>query len=131
MRNYDRTKKTRKISHSEDGGATWGEIYSDTTLIEPICQAGMLRYSFEEEGISRLLFSNPSDTEKRQNMTLRVSYDDGSTWARSVILFEGPSAYSDMTRLPNGNIGCLYEAGNKNPYQGIVFQVVPLEKLEN
>jgi len=130
MRNYDRTKKARKISHSEDGGATWGEIYSDTTLIEPICQAGMLRYSFEEEGISRLLFSNPSDTEKRQNMTLRVSYDDGSTWARSVILFEGPSAYSDMTRLPNGNIGCLYEAGKKNPYQGIVFQVVPLEKLE-
>ncbi len=30
MRNYDRTQKARKISISDDGGQTWGELYADT-----------------------------------------------------------------------------------------------------
>ena len=46
MRNYNRSHENRKISVSEDGGITWGNIYNDETLIEPICQASLLRYSF-------------------------------------------------------------------------------------
>ncbi len=29
-----------------------------------------------------------------------------------------------------GNPGCLYEAGNKNPYEGIVFEEVTLSGFE-
>jgi sialidase-1 len=130
MRNYDRSKKTRRISLSEDGGMTWGNIYADHTLIEPICQASTLRYSFQDQGKSRLLFSNPANKNKRENMTLRISYNEGATWTKSMVLHSGPSAYSDLARLGNGNIGCLYEAGNQNPYEGIVFQIVSLEDLE-
>ncbi|NOR74337.1 MAG: hypothetical protein GQ525_04180, partial [Draconibacterium sp.] len=36
MRNYDRSKKARKISFSNDSGITWSDIEADTTLIEPI-----------------------------------------------------------------------------------------------
>ena len=130
MRNYDRSKKTRKVSLSEDGGLTWGNIYPDKSLVEPICQASLLRYSFTESGISRILFSNPANKEKRENMTLRISYDEGSTWEKSIILFSGPSAYSDLTRLPNDNIGCLFEAGINNPYEGIVYREVNLTDIE-
>ncbi len=130
MRNYDRSKKTRKISLSEDGGLTWGNIYPDKSLVEPICQASLLRYSFAESGISRILFSNPANKEKRENMTLRISYDEGSTWEKSIVLFSGPSAYSDLTRLPNDNIGCLFEAGINNPYEGIVYREVNLTDIE-
>jgi sialidase-1 len=42
MRNYDRSQKTRKVAFSDDGGITWGDLRSDPTLIEPICQASML-----------------------------------------------------------------------------------------
>jgi sialidase-1 len=130
MRNYDRSKKTRKISLSEDGGLTWGDIYADHTLIEPICQASILTYSFQDQGKNRLLFLNPASEEKRENITLRVSHDEGDTWVKSRVLYSGPSAYSDLTRLADGNIGCLYEAGYQHPYEGIVFQVVSLEELE-
>lgn len=130
MRNYDRTKKTRKISLSDDGGLTWGDIFADKALIEPICQAGMLRFSFADEGVSRLIFSNPASIGKRENLTLRVSYDEGSSWAKSKVLFPGPSAYSDLTRLKSGKIACLFEAGHEHPYQGIVFQQISLKEIE-
>ena len=126
MRNYDRTQKSRKISVSSDAGITWGKIYSDPALVEPICQGSLLSIS----GKRKLLFLNPADENKRQNMTLRLSHDDGSTWARSKVLFSGPSAYADMTRLSNGKIGCLYEAGPSNPYEGIIYQEVSLKLLE-
>ncbi len=132
MRNYDRSAKARKTATSEDGGLTWSAISADNTLIEPICQASLLRYSFAEEGgVSRLFFLNPADKNERRNMTLRLSVDEGTTWSHSRVLFSGPSAYSDITRLPNDNIGCLFEAGNDNPYQGIVFGEVLLGEIEN
>ncbi len=130
MRNYDRKEKSRKVSLSDDGGLTWGNIYPDKNLIEPICQASLLRYSYQESGKSRMLFSNPADKDKRENMTLKISYDEGKTWTNSLLLFSGPSAYSDLVKLPNGNIGCLFEAGHENPYEGIVFRVVKLTEIE-
>ncbi len=131
MRNYDRSEKARKISISEDGGLTWSNIFSHETLIEPICQASMARYTFENEGKSRLLFLNPADQDKRKNMTLRISYDEGSTWAKSKIIYSGPSAYSDVIKLPNNKIACYYEAGYKNPYEGIVFKEIDLNDVED
>ena len=131
MRNYDRTQKARKISISIDGGHTWGNLYSDTTLVEPICQASLLKYSFPASGKSSLLFLNPADKDSRKNMTLRLSFDHGTTWPKSKVLFAGPAAYSDLAALPNGNIGCLYEAGWGNPYEGIVFQEVLVEKFDD
>jgi len=130
MRNFDEKEKYRKVSVSTDGGMTWGNIYSDKVLIEPICQGNLFRYSFPEEGKSRLLFSNPADETLRRNVTLRLSYDEGSTWAKSMVLYAGPSAYSDLTRLSNENIGCLYEAGYLNQNQCVVFQEVSLKDLE-
>jgi sialidase-1 len=130
MRNYDRSAKSRKISLSSDGGSTWSDIYADTTLIEPICQASLLTYTLPKRGIAGLLFINPADKDKRQNMTIRLSKDDGRTWTLSEVLYPGPSAYSDLTKLKNGDIGCLYEAGLKSPYEGIVFEVVAISDLK-
>jgi len=122
MRNYDRAQKSRKVSISDDGGTTWGDIYSDISLIEPICQGSLLSFSSDSLKSVRLLFLNPADENSRINMTLRMSRDEGKTWTSSKVLYPGPSAYSDMTRLTGGNIGCLYEAGLISPYQGIVYQ---------
>jgi sialidase-1 len=35
---------------------------------------------------------------------------------------EGPAAYSNLVLLPNGNLACFFEAGVKNPYEGILFK---------
>ena len=129
MRNYDRTQMNRKISISNDYGESWGDIYDDKALVEPICQASILRYSFKGYGRNDLLFINPADKNKRLNMTLRLSSDLGRTWTREFLLHEGPSAYSDITKLRNGNIGCLFEAGENSPYEGIVYREVDVRDI--
>ena len=63
-------------------------------------------------------------------MTLRLSYDEGSSWSKTKVLFAGPSAYADLTMLKNGNIACFYEAGSANPYEGIMYEEVSLSELE-
>jgi len=132
MRNYTPDQRYRKISHSEDGGLTWGDLRADSTLIEPICQASLQRYSFPEEGQNILLFSNPASQERREHMTLRASYDDGISWPASIVIYEGMSAYSDIVRLPDDRIGLLYEAGpdHQHSYYGIAFKRISLEELE-
>ena len=129
MRNYDRTQMNRKISISNDYGESWGDIYDDKALVEPICQASILRYSFKGFGRNDLLFINPADKNKRLNMTLRLSNDLGRTWKGEFLLHEGPSAYSDITKLRNGNVGCLFEAGKNSPYEGIVYREVDVRDI--
>ncbi len=129
MRNYDRNQKSRMVSISSDAGMTWGNIYNDNTLVEPICQGSLLAIPAKSKGRINLLFLNPADMTKRQNMTLRLSCDDGSTWTKARVLHPGPSAYADMTILPADRIGCFYEAGVSNPYQGIIYEEMPLEFL--
>ena len=131
MRNFDGTQKNRKTAISTDGGITWVDFGADKVLIEPICQAAMHRYSFGQDGKSRLLFTNPADTEERRNMTLRLSYDDGASWAKTMTLYSGPAAYSDVVKLPDGDIGCFYEAGYQHAHEGIVFEIIRMTDIEN
>ena len=126
MRNYDRTQQTRKVSVSSDGGLTWSNIWSDPVLIEPICQASLLNHPQKKI----LYFLNPASEDSREKMTLRISYDEGKSWPSSRVLHEGPAAYSDLTVLPAGELGCLYEAGEQTPYEGIVFKILSLKELE-
>jgi sialidase-1 len=126
----------RGISSSKDGGETWSDLKLDPTLIEPVCQASLIRYSLAaEDGRNRLLFSNPASAPPkgktkgdRVNMTVRLSCDEGKTWPISKSLHEGPSAYSCLAVLPDGDIGCLYEGGETR-YGEIVFARFSLEWL--
>lgn len=123
MRNYDRTQKTRQVMHSDDGGITWTGQKHDSQLIEPICQASLHRH---EKG---LFFSNPASAEKRENMTLRISHDNGDSWTEKITLHSGPSAYSDLVTISPDRVGCLFEAGVMSPYEKIVFQLIDLSQL--
>lgn len=119
MRNYDRAVRRRQTATSTDGGITWTDQHHDSTLIEPICQGSL--QSYEKAGKHVLLFSNPASEDKREKMTVRRSDDDGKTWSRSVLIYDGPAAYSDLIVLPDEKIGCLFEQGIKSPYEQIVF----------
>ena len=123
--------KMRVVALSRDGGESWGELRFDETLIEPICQGSLLRYSAQGEASSaRLLFSNPASKTTRERLTVRLSPDEGATWPAALLLHEGPAAYSCLTVLPEGSIGCLYEGGDKDAYEKIIFARFSLESLE-
>ena len=132
MRNYAPDERHRKVSRSYDGGITWSDLASDSTLVEPICQASLQRYQFADQGRSILLFSNPASKQRRENMTVRASFDDGRTWPKSLLIHGPMAAYSDLVRLPDDFIGLLYEAGpdQRNPYQGIAFRRLTLDWLQ-
>ena len=129
MRSYH-GKGNRAVAVSGDGGVSFAPVYLDDELQSPVCQANILRYSWPEENQSRILFSSPTG-EKRAGITVRLSYDEGKTWPVSKIIHEGPGAYSNMVRLPGGNIGLLVEIGESSPYETISFITFDINWLEH
>ncbi len=125
MRSY-RGHGCRAVAISKDGGVTWGECRDDESLIEPVCQASFVRYSWPQEGKSRLLFSNPASTKARDHMTIRLSTDEGKTWPIDRLLYAGSAAYSSLARLPDDEIGILYE---RDAYKTIAFTRFSLDWL--
>ncbi|MEN6453907.1 MAG: sialidase family protein [Prolixibacteraceae bacterium] len=119
MRSYN-NKFSRAISISTDGGETWGEINHDYQLVESRCQASILDYG-KYKGKHCHIFSNPAVPVGRTHMTIRISRDDCHTWLHSKLLYDGPSAYSCLVRLANGNIGILFETGEKDAYETLRF----------
>ncbi len=119
----------RKVAKSIDGGISWSEVSKDAFLIEPRCQASMLRFTDRLTYVrDRLLFSNPA-SRQRENMTVRLSYDEGKSWPVAKQLHAGPSAYSCLTVLSDMTVGCLYERGEQSPYERITLARFSLEWL--
>ncbi|MGC1275152.1 MAG: sialidase family protein [Planctomycetaceae bacterium] len=129
MRSY-RGKGCRAQATSTDGGMTWTEPHDVPELIEPVCQASLIRHSWPENGQPGLLaFSNPADAKRRVNMSVRISADDGQRWSDGLTLHAGPSAYSCLESLSDGTVACLYERGEKSAYESIVIARVPAESV--
>lgn len=127
MRSYNE-KSCRAISLSADGGGTWSAIENDYQLVESRCQGSILG-NLKYKGKSYHLFSNPAVPIGRTHMTIKVSSNDCVDWQSSKLINEQPSAYSCLVRLPNGDIGLLYETGIKNAYETIVFSRLKLKDL--
>jgi sialidase-1 len=125
MRSYQANNR-RLVAVSKDAGESFGKPEEDPALIEPACQASIIRYQ-TEKGL--LLFSNPAST-KREKMTVRLSTDDGRTWNYARRLWDGPAAYSCLAVLPDGTIGCLHERGDSGPYEEIVLARFRLDWLK-
>ncbi len=110
----------RQIHVSKDRGETWQSRY-DANLADPQCNAQIMRCG------KALLFSNCKSPNRRALLHLRASSDDGATWSEGVCIEPKGAAYSDMTVLPNGDIGILYEGAG---YATINFATVPLADIK-
>jgi sialidase-1 len=124
MRSYQ-GRGVRAQAYSYDGGSSWTQPLDIPELTEPVCQASLLRYSWKSRKSKNvLLFLNPASTNRRHNLTLRASFDDGKTWPAIKTIFPGPSAYSSMATTVKGNILCLFESGEKGPYENITLHEI-------
>jgi sialidase-1 len=74
-----------------------------------------------------LLFSNCKSPNRRALLYIRASLDDGKTWSDGICIEPKGAAYSDMTILPNGDIGILYEGAG---YSTINFTTVTLADIK-
>ncbi len=105
----------RQIHVTKDRGETWASRY-DKSLLDPACNAQIMRVG------DKLLFSNCKSPNRRHNLHVRASMDDGATWPVDVTVCPDGAAYSDMAVLPSGKLGVVYEGAG---YATINF--VPIE----
>ena len=107
------------ITTSPDGATQWTKPVFHAELWEPVCMAALTSHPASP---STLIFSNPHTLErhpdgsekpsgrgKRQNLTIKLSNDDGRTWPVQKTLESGNAAYSDLATLKDGTILCLFE----------------------
>ncbi len=127
MRNQKGDIRQRIVAKSKNGGETWDKTYLDSNLPDPVCEGSILSLGIKK-GKQILAFCNAADTQNRDNLTLRISFDEGKTWEwRQVIEKSNDkkekdyAAYSDIVKMDKNHIGVLYE---KNNYAQIVFKVI-------
>ena len=121
----------RIVVTSKDGATGWSAPKFDDALLEPICMAGIVRYSLATNGgKNRILFSNPHNLETskgepvpgknrdRKNVSIKISYDEGRTWPVNKTVEPGASMYSDIAVTPAGTILSFYGRGTKPGFAG-------------
>ncbi|WP_309075303.1 exo-alpha-sialidase [Paenarthrobacter sp.] len=103
----------RKVAISTDGGATYGPVTQDTELPDPANNGAIARmFPDAAQGSAdarKLIFTNANSKTGRENVSARVSCDDGATWPGVRTIRAGFSAYSTVARLEAGKFGVLYE----------------------
>jgi sialidase-1 len=125
-RNQKGDVRARIIARSNDGGQTWSDISFDRRLPDPVCEGTILNIGIKK-GKHILAFCNAADTARRDNLTLRISFDEGITWTKNFLVDKSPdgkkdfTAYSDVVKLGKNEIGVLYE---RDGYAQIVFTSV-------
>ena len=103
----------RGFARSYDGGAGFTDLGWHDELIDPTCQASVIRAGGPG---APLVFTNAASTS-RERLTARASTDGGRTWSRGRLIHAGPAAYSDLCVLPAGDVGVLFECGDESPYE--------------
>ena len=111
------------VTTSTDGLSNWAKPIFHPDLWEPVCmsslishpaQPGVVLFSCPHRiGVDKTGSEIPNSRGKREGLAIKLSRDDGKTWPVIKELEAGPSAYSDLAVLPDGNVLCLYE-GNKH-----------------
>ena len=104
------TGPRRTLSISEDGGKSWSQRRPGLPVSPVACS--IERYTLKSAGDdrNRLIWTGPKGPD-RQNLVIRVSYDEGQSFPVERLVASGPAAYSDLTILKDKSIGMLWERG--------------------
>lgn len=127
IRNQKGDIRQRIIAISKDGGETWDSTFFDQNLPDPVCEGSILSLGIKK-GKHVLAFCNAANSQKRDNLTLRISFDEGKNWhivkevdkSNDVKAIDF-TAYSDIVKISKNKIGVLYE---RNNYAEIAFTIV-------
>jgi len=121
----------RTVVTTNDLGKTWTvHTTSRSALPEPVCMASLYKHHYLKNGKKQsvLLFSNPNSTTARNQITLKVSFDEGNTWPseKYILLDELKGAgYSFITSVDDETIGIIYEGSQAQ----LIFQQINLKKI--
>ncbi len=109
------------FSRSSDGGQTWSPAVEEDSLKTPICMVSLV------SGGGNLYLSYPDDFHSRARMTVARSSDGGEDFSEKILIYAGPSGYSDLGLLSNGVLLLLFENGAVEYDQRLTLVQVPGE----
>jgi sialidase-1 len=106
--------KRRAFSTSGDGINGWTKTRFEEELFDPTCMASIIALpSRNKNEKPAITFVNPDsrniEKHPRQNLTVKLSYDNGYSWPVQKVLKRGASGYSDIAVDGDRTIYCLYE----------------------
>jgi len=146
-------KNNRFFGWSHNGGELWVELFESDTLPDGArgssygCMGGLIRLPID--GADVLLYSNldtvagklpgkvgGSTSDGREKITVWASFNGGKTWPVKRLVYDGPSAYSNLGvgregTSSAGKIFLNYEGGTKHRYEGTYVAVFNLSWLLN
>lgn len=127
IRNQRGDIRQRILAYSSDGGSSWEEVRFEEALPDPVCQGSILAIG-QSDGKTILAHSNASDPNDRNNLTIKISFDEGKSWPKVMPIdrTDDPkkvswTAYSDLVSLNGSTLGILYERDN---YAQIVWRTL-------
>ena len=107
------------IGRSKDGGETWIDAREDDELFDGPpddygCKGALVRLPFEDRDV--LVFSAPGRRDKRDDITVWLSFDRGESWPVSRVVKEGPGNYTWLAagRPGTASEGWIYLVANKD-----------------
>ncbi|WP_405461290.1 exo-alpha-sialidase [Streptomyces sp. NBC_00101] len=116
---------TASDAGASDVASPFGTAWN-SGMIDPGCNADEISYLSPTDVDSggrpittdTALYSGNASSSGRNELTVRVSEDDGASWRHHVLIKSGAAGYSTAAVLGDGAIGDLYEIGATG---GIVF----------
>ncbi|MFF8606967.1 exo-alpha-sialidase [Streptomyces sp. NPDC015346] len=124
------TQEHRLAATSADGGATFTAPFAPVPKLDttPVSGSLLRLHARDLDGKpDRLLFSGPArlgpnPLEDRRELAIRSSTDEGKSWQTAgTLVSSARTGYSDLTLLPDGSVGVLYETGGNIPHGSVVF----------
>ncbi len=107
------------VGWSHDRGETWQDGKEDDELFDGPpdvygCKGALVRLPLDDRDI--LVFSSPGRRDKRDDITVRVSFDAGETWPVSRVVKKGPGNYTWLAAGRKGtpSEGMIYLLANKD-----------------
>lgn len=127
----------RRFTRSTDG-VTWTPVELQKDLIDPACNGDLISLTpaeIERVGIQDmvdenglLLHSIANDPQLRRNVSIFSSKDKGESWEKEFVVTPLGSAYSALTILPDGTLGCLSEEDSTEGGYSLWFTKIDLKE---
>ena len=114
-----RDEKFKLTAYSEDGGITATKQEYNYDLPSPICQSSIVGCDTEDH-TRKLVYSGPI-LDRRAQLTVRISDDEGKSFPHTRLIYEKYSGYSDLTIMNDGTVGILFECGSGVMLEAIAF----------
>ncbi|KAI3352455.1 hypothetical protein L3Q82_005409 [Scortum barcoo] len=123
----------REEAVSENNGEDFSNLIGDPKLVETAegCQGSVVSFPAQSEGANGdsqnkwLLYTHPNDKFERKEIAvyLNESPQDRNAWSKPWIIYNGPSAYSDLAYIGDGWFACLMECGKKEYTEQIALKI--------